>query len=242
MSAGPTPFRIGQVTQEWAEKSGIPTWYQPETTSTNTVAKEEELEKAPITLYLTDHQSAGRGRGSNTWSEDANTALLSSWVFHMSRPPQPVLAPALGLALWTAVSATFPWLKFSLKAPNDLYLNDKKVAGLLLENVQQGNAHRLIVGLGMNVFKAPSQVCTAISLADILKESFTQTAWINVLDRLLLEMSLAVSQTKQDLTMVQRKALLHALNLNPNLSPHYQKIDSDGSLWTSDKKINWSEL
>lgn len=235
-------FSIGPVTQDWAEKSGIPTWYQPETTSTNSIAKEQELEKAPITLFLTDHQTAGRGRGGNTWSEDANTGLLSSWVFMMSKAPQPVLAPALGLAVWTALSATFPWLKFSLKAPNDIYLNDKKVAGLLIENVQQGATHRLIVGLGLNLFKAPTPVPTAISLADILKEGLTANAWVNVLDRLLLEMSLAVSQTKQDLTLVQRNSLLYALNLNPNLSPHYQKIDSDGSLWTSDKKINWSEL
>lgn len=237
-------FLVGKVSQDWAEKSQIPAWYAQETTSTNVIAKEGLAGFAPITLYLTEHQTAGRGRGDNTWSEasEQGSALFSSWVFQLSKAPQPVLAPAIGLALWTALSASFPWLEFSLKAPNDLYLNDKKVAGILLENIQQGSAHRLIVGLGLNVWKAPANIANSISLYDGLKENLTESAWINVLDRLLLEMSLAISQTRAVLSSTQCLGLLHSLNQFPGLKHIYQKVDPDGSLWSSEKKINWSEL
>ena len=238
------PFLVGKTSHDWAEKSQIAVWYAQETTSTNLIAKEGLAGTAPISLYLAEHQTAGRRRNNNTWSDagEKGSAFLSSWVFQLSKAPQPVLAPAIGLALWSSLSASFPWLAFSLKAPNDLYLNDKKLAGILIENVQQGSSHRLIVGLGLNVWKAPSDVYNSISLFDLLKEDLTETAWINVLDRLLLEMSLAISQTRTALSSTQCHGLLHALNKFPNLTTHYQKVDSDGSLLSSDRKINWSEL
>lgn len=237
-------FKVGELSKGWAEKSQIPVWYEPVTSSTNSVAKENVIAEQPITLYLTDHQTAGRGRGDHTWSDPQNggEALLSSWVFMMRNPPQPVLSPAIGLALWTAFKASFPWLNFSLKAPNDLYLGDKKLAGLLIENVQQGSHHRLIVGLGVNVWKAPANVDTSICLSDMAKDELGPEAWTNILDRLLLEISLAISQTKSSLSMTQQKALLSTLNLFPHLDRPYTRVEADGSLRKGDQKINWSEL
>lgn len=237
-------FSVGKISHDWAEKSQIATWYAQQTASTNLIAKEGLAGLAPISLYVTDHQTAGRGRGSNSWSDSAEngSAFLSSWVFQLSKPPQPVLAPAIGLALWTALSASFPWLSWSLKAPNDLFLNGKKVAGILIENIQQGPAHRLIIGLGLNIRNTPSNVPDSISLSDLLGQDLTETAWINVLDRLLLEMSLAVSQTRTHLSETQCHGLLYALNRFPQLTAPYEKVDTDGSLWVAGRKINWSEL
>jgi BirA family biotin operon repressor/biotin-[acetyl-CoA-carboxylase] ligase len=237
-------FKIGLVTKSWAESSQIPVWYESVTTSTNSIAKDHEIAEDPITLYLADHQTAGRGRGDHTWSDpqEGGDALLSSWVFKMRKAPQPVLSPAIGLAVWTAFQASFPWLPLSLKAPNDLYLGHKKLAGLLIENVQQGSHHRLVVGLGVNILKAPSDVETSTCLAELMKTELNSESWINVLDRLLLEISLAVSQTKETLSAGQQQALLHALNRFPLLENPFEKIEKDGSLWKKEQKINWSEL
>lgn len=236
--------RIGELSKKWAEKSQIPVWYEPVTTSTNLIAKENVFTDQAISLYLSDHQTAGKGRRNQIWSDpkEGGYCFLSSWVFLMRNPPQPILAPALGLAIWTAFKATFPWLKLSLKAPNDLYLEDRKLAGILLENVQQGNHTRLIVGLGVNVSQSPSEVENAISLADRLTDELTETTWLNVLDRLLLEISLTVSQTRDSLSPVQTQSLLNILNRYPFLEVPYRQVDSDGSLWKGEEKINWSEL
>jgi BirA family biotin operon repressor/biotin-[acetyl-CoA-carboxylase] ligase len=239
---------VGKISQKWAEQSQIPVWYQETTTSTNLIAKDQVISESPVTLYLADHQTQGRGRGSNTWlgADAGSGTLLSSWVFQMRNAPQPVLAPAIGLAVWTALKSSFPWMNFSLKAPNDIYLDEKKIAGILLESAQhsaKGNpVHRLIVGLGINVWKSPSQIETAGSLIDSLSTELTEQNWIHVLDRLLLEISLGISQTAQALNENQRQSLKHALNLYPGLEMPYEKIDPDGSLWTFSQKINWSEL
>lgn len=237
-------FPIGSTTKAWAEKAQIPAWYEPLTTSTNAIAKNHVIAEAPITLYLTDHQTAGRGRGDHTWSDpqQGGQALLSSWVFLMRKSPQPVMAPALGLAVWTAFHASFPQANLSLKAPNDLYLGKQKLAGLLVENIQQGDHHRLIVGLGVNVWGAPADVDTATSLADGLSFPLSTENWMNVLDRLLLEISLAVSQTRESLSDAQRHNLLNALNRFQLLDSPYENIEKDGSLWKNKNKINWSEL
>ncbi len=236
-------FSVGEVSKEWCEKSQIPVWFELSTSSTNTIAKTKVISEQPITLYLTNHQTAGRGRGENTWSDTSGGQFLSSWVFQMRQPPQPVLSPALGLAVWKAMQATFPWMPLSLKAPNDLYCGSQKLAGLLIENVAHGNSHRLIVGIGMNVLKAPADVETATSLASLATDgALTADVWMNVMDRLLLELSLAISQTRGGLKADQRQSLLFALNRFPKLSSPYTKIDEDGSLWNESGKINWSEL
>jgi len=235
-------FNIGELSKDWCEKSRLPVKYELSVSSTNSVAKEKIISDQPISLYLSNHQTAGRGRGDHTWSDTSGGQLLSSWVFQMRLPPQPVLSPALGLAVWTAIKASFPWLDLSLKAPNDLYLGEKKTAGLLIENVGMGNSHRFIVGFGLNVWKAPTDVATSTCLADHMANELTPEIWLNVMDRLLLEMSLAVSQTRAVLKPQQQRALLQALNQFPGLEKPYLKVDDDGSLWTEAGQIKWSEL
>jgi len=237
-------LQIGKLSKDWAEKSQIPVWYEPSTTSTNLMAKEAAMTDQPVSLFLCDHQTAGRGRGQHRWldPEEGGDCFLSSWVFLMRNPPQPVLAPAIGLAVWTALKASFPWLKLSLKAPNDIYLEDRKMAGILIESIQQGKHTRLIIGIGMNIFKFPEELEGAIALGDRCSKELTETTWLNVLDRLLLEISLAVSQTKETLSYTQSQALLNALNRFPFLEVPYRQVDPDGSLWKGESKINWSEL
>ncbi len=237
-------FKVGEMTRDWADRSQIPVWYAAQTHSTNTVAKDNLLEPAPVTLYVADHQTAGRGRNENVWvdPQEGGEALLTSWVFMMRKSPQPILSPMIGLALWRTFAASFPALSWSLKAPNDLYLGERKVAGLLIENVQAGTHHRLIVGLGVNIWKSPAAVETATCLDQHAPQELTAEIWMGVLDRLLLEMSLAVSQTQSELNLNQRTSLLAALNRFPHLNQAYQKVDPDGSLWKAEQKINWSEL
>jgi BirA family transcriptional regulator, biotin operon repressor / biotin---[acetyl-CoA-carboxylase] ligase len=228
-------FSCGEKLKTWAEKSHLPCWFAPVTDSTNKIAKENVFSDSPITLYTTDHQSQGKGRNTNTWQDTGSgEQMLVSWVFLVSKAPQPVLAPALGAAVYTALCSTFPWLKWSMKAPNDIYLDGKKVAGLLIENVQQGDHHRLIVGLGLNIFKSPGELATATCIAD--KWEITETNFFNILDRLLLEMSLTISQTRNELSPILCETIKHALN------GKFDRIDPDGSLWQGNQKTNWSEL
>lgn len=243
-----TDIRIGQLTSQWAENNHLYVHYSAEQASTNAHAKEEAFHEnfmeESLCLYVTDHQTTGRGRGKNTWTANPGSSLLSSWSFLVNIKPQPTTSCLIGLALYRACSTTWPFLDWNLKAPNDIYIGEKKVAGILLENLMQGEDVRLIVGIGMNIVTSPESVDTSTSLfsslpsgAPLLGQDYT-----SFLDRLLFELTDAVLHCEDPLTSTDQLSLLQALNRHPLLKEKYTRMEADGSLWMSDKKINWMEL
>jgi BirA family biotin operon repressor/biotin-[acetyl-CoA-carboxylase] ligase len=237
-------FQVGAETYTWARKSGVESWYRAETTSTNTVAKAEKLSGSDrIFAFFTDHQTEGRGRNTNTWTSPAGQNLLCTWATTSFRAPQPVLTPLLGLALWRALKSTFPQVDFAIKAPNDIYVGNKKIAGLLVEVVTEKKLYKLAVGLGLNVFAAPIESSTCLS--EVLKLSGVElnlNLWRDFLDRWLLELSLILTSRPTEISTNESAALRNALNLYSQLSDKILKVQSDGSLVTETKTISWGEL
>ncbi len=235
-------FLIGKASAEWAAKAGLEFWYEAETSSTNDQAKAAcGTEKTPICLYFTDHQTQGRGRGPHSWiTLDQGNCLLSSWSFQVSRSPQPIMAAALGLAVYRALVASWPQLPWSLKAPNDIFLADKKVAGILIENISEGPKHRLILGLGLNVFSKP-ELSSATYVAEDLSALSVQD-WCQTLDRLLLEITMTLAGTGAELSDSQQDALTAALNKNPLLQEKFLRVDAKGNLVKTTGVIRWSDL
>jgi len=221
-------LQIGQITKAWAESHQLTTRYSKQVTSTNDLAKknsftEDDLENEFV-LYLTDEQTMGRGRFDRTWSmPKTGSALISSWSFQILQPAKPTLTALAGLALYNSAQMTWPFLNWSLKAPNDLYINNNKVAGLLLETVSQGSEHRLIIGLGLNVLASPDDIETSTSLLENLssRTPLLGEDWILFLERLFFELSLLVPSADQDLTTTQMESLLVALNQFPDLEKDY---------------------
>lgn len=120
--------------------------------STNTALMEEARGGAPEGLVLVaDHQTAGRGRLGRTWSAKPGTALLVSVLL---RPPLPVdelplVLMATGLAACDGVEAAAGF-RPRLKWPNDLVVEDRKLAGMLSE-AAGGGQPAVVVGIGINV-------------------------------------------------------------------------------------------
>lgn len=243
-------IRIGQITHHWAQAQKIKSVFNEKTESTNLNAKKDAFSETALTeniiLYLADQQTAGRGRGQNKWlSGMPGSQLFSTWSFIFDQPPQPTLPPQIGLAVFRAAQATWPFLKWSLKAPNDLYVNDKKIAGLLIETVSQGDDIRLLIGFGFNVFSFPEEVTTATSLFHALPEETPLLAedWITFLERILFEFSFALQLSSEpSLNSTTCASLLAALNQHPLLKEKYTSIDAKANLQTKEKKISWSEL
>lgn len=126
-------------------------YYFSELNSTSDYAKELVSKGAESgTLVLADHQSSGRGRGGNSWLSPAGEGLLFTLII------DPDVDPALwsqfslisGLALVRAIkSLSQNEARLQLKWPNDLYLNHKKCAGILVEKVKD----KLLIGIGLNL-------------------------------------------------------------------------------------------
>jgi BirA family transcriptional regulator, biotin operon repressor / biotin---[acetyl-CoA-carboxylase] ligase len=98
-------------------------------------------------IVLTGHQTAGRGRGGNTWWSGPGV-LTVTFVFPLDERLGPHQIPLLaGLAVRNAAAVLIPGVHVELKWPNDLVVRGRKLAGLLCERVQNAD----LIGLGMNV-------------------------------------------------------------------------------------------
>ncbi|MBO4645868.1 MAG: biotin--[acetyl-CoA-carboxylase] ligase [Bacteroidales bacterium] len=116
-------------------------------------------------------QEAGRGQGSNRWCSEAGQNLLASFYF---RPPllaarQFCFNQFFTLAVRRLLLAYLP--EVQVKWPNDIYVGDKKLAGILIEHAVQGEKLRYtIAGIGLNVNQQdfPSDLPNPVSLRQLL--------------------------------------------------------------------------
>mgnify|MGYP000004539333 CR=1 FL=1 len=218
--------------------------YWPEIASTNDQAKSMSI-SAPELLLVTDHQTHGRGRFERVWeSPPAGTALLSSWIFLLKHPPVPQITPKIGLAMWRAAKSVFPQGEWSLKAPNDLYLSNKKVAGVLVETITQGLQTKVIVGIGVNVMALPETTESATDFQSSLQLTREQMwpAMSDFLSYLLLGLRRTMQTANEALATHEQIALREALNSRSGLTEKLQRVGADGSLIFSEKTISWQDL
>ena len=112
------------------------------TDSTNERARELASSGAPHgTLVTADEQSAGRGRQGRTWTAAPRSALLMSVVLRDLRETLPLVAAV-------AICEALP-LDCAIKWPNDIWVKERKLAGILVEaRPQEGWA---VLGIGLNV-------------------------------------------------------------------------------------------
>jgi BirA family transcriptional regulator, biotin operon repressor / biotin---[acetyl-CoA-carboxylase] ligase len=121
--------------------------------STNDWAVELLAKSKPAegTVVRTATQTAGRGQFGSRWISPAGQNLLMSVIFYpnwLAAKDQFYLSMAVALALHDAVEHP----EASIKWPNDLYLGDKKTAGILIQNSISGaHLQSSVIGIGLNV-------------------------------------------------------------------------------------------
>lgn len=129
--------------------------------STNSYAqqliKSGDLHEGDVIFAL--NQEKGRGQGDNFWESEPGSNLLISIILEPKMIPasrQFVLAQLVSLAIADLVkeyvlTGRVP-IEVKVKWPNDIYVNNKKVAGILFQNFVKGNEIEYsIVGIGINV-------------------------------------------------------------------------------------------
>lgn len=141
----------------------------PSVDSTNNYAKELVAKSSPIdgTVILADEQYAGRGQAGNVWQSDANKNLTFSIVYRtdfLLATEQFYLSMAVSLGIKYAVNSILSKqhdnnciqhtkkLLTSIKWPNDIYVDNKKIAGILMENTISGmHLKYSVIGIGLNI-------------------------------------------------------------------------------------------
>lgn len=122
-------------------------------TSTELMRRAREGLSAPV-LLAAERQTAGRGRMGRSWHSEAAEAdaqALPSLTFSLALPLAPADWSGLSLAVGVAVAGSLhPGI--GLKWPNDLWVQDRKLGGILVETAAQGGAPRhVVVGIGLNL-------------------------------------------------------------------------------------------
>jgi BirA family biotin operon repressor/biotin-[acetyl-CoA-carboxylase] ligase len=124
---------------------GSPRLHLRETDSTNSVARRLAGRGAPHgTLVTAGRQTAGRGRQGRAWRSPPDTALLASWVIRGEAAFRSLLPLAAGVAV-----AELAGEEARVKWPNDVLIDHRKVAGILVEGRPQ--EHWAVLGIGVNV-------------------------------------------------------------------------------------------
>jgi BirA family biotin operon repressor/biotin-[acetyl-CoA-carboxylase] ligase len=101
------------------------------------------------TVVVAEEQTAGIGRHGHSWHSEPGGGLYISIILRLPLPPDaiPALTMALGLGTQRAVG-DLCGVRCDIRWPNDLMLNEKKLAGILVQSADKGV---LIAGIGVNV-------------------------------------------------------------------------------------------
>jgi len=127
---------------------GAPHHHLQRTDSTNLRARELAEGGAPSgTVVTADEQSAGRGRGGRVWSAPAGAALLYSAILRPLDLSDLLLPLAVPLAVCAACEELAP-VRCEVKWPNDVWLERRKLAGVLIEARPPEWA---VIGIGVNL-------------------------------------------------------------------------------------------
>ena len=110
-------------------------------------------------VVLAEHQTDGIGRRGRQWVSVPAAGVYLSMAWHYDEVPELLhcLSLSVGLAL-TRVLKQYQIQDLSLKWPNDVYVNDRKLAGILIDSQSENAGQcRVTLGLGLNVFLSEQQ-------------------------------------------------------------------------------------
>ena len=121
-----------------------------------------------------EYQTAGQGCGSNSWESERGKNLTFSVLLHPTEIPadcQFRISEAVSVALCETLDGLLPGeQEVTIKWPNDIYVGDRKICGILIENQLRGRLiSDSIVGIGLNVNKTAfeSDPPNPVSMAQI---------------------------------------------------------------------------
>ena len=119
----------------------------PEIDSTNSeLMRRARAGRTEPTLLVAERQTAGRGRLGRPWQ----SAVGDSLTFSLSLPLKPRDWSGLSLAVGLSVAESLhPDIR--LKWPNDLWWQDRKLAGILIEAATAGGHSQVVIGIGLNI-------------------------------------------------------------------------------------------
>ena len=204
--------------------SGYKFFEYDEIDSTNLEAKRYALEKgareenseeaADIPVFIAKHQTSGRGRLGRSFFSPEETGLYMSLLLSVEQKliDTDLITPAAGVAVCRTIEEFSPE-KPKIKWVNDIYLNKKKVCGILTEgilNPKEGKISQVIIGIGVNLFEPKTGFPTEIeNIAGFVfnKDFFKNPAdaKYQFVEKLLENLEITLEKSQEKITMDEYK-------------------------------------
>lgn len=185
--------------------------YLDKVTSTNDVAKDLPHQ----TVVVAREQTKGRGRCSRSWVSEPDNLFCSIVLKNYG-----IKTPLLSFVLGVSVVESLKGFEAKLKWPNDVLIDGKKVAGILLENEED----KLIAGVGINTKKIP--VGNFLYPVGCLNDVFSNEVLLNTFLNNLAQ-NLDVFE-KEGFFKIRQKWLSYALGLGQNISVQLPHMKLEG--------------
>lgn len=159
------------------------------TDSTNTRAREYAKENAPDSpvVFIAEAQSAGRGRRGRSFDSSAGAGIYISFLMPVGDRQKDAASITANAAvkLCRALEEFFG-ISAGIKWVNDIYVNDRKLAGILAESVlsDSGEIKYYICGIGINIFKRefPAEIREiAITVEEIIAKKPDKAGFLNAM-------------------------------------------------------------
>ncbi len=178
--------------------------YLPSCHSTNEIAANLLAQNADEgAVVITDNQMAGKGQQSNLWESDPYLNLTFSLILKptfLQLQNQFQLTQAISISLASVVQDRVANL-VKIKWPNDIYVGNKKIAGILIQNNVKGKEmEQSIIGIGLNINQVDFLTPNAVSLKGLVQSNFD-------LNLILNEVLIAISENYDRLKRGQSKLL-----------------------------------
>ena len=150
----------------------------PEIDSTNTeLMRRARAGRTEPTLLVAEQQTAGRGRMGRQWESAPGDSL----TFSLGLPLQPADWSGLSLAVGLSLAESLhPSIR--LKWPNDLWLDERKLGGILVEAASSSGSSFVVVGVGLNIRPRPGDGLRTppAALLDVWSEATAGAALLRV--------------------------------------------------------------
>ncbi|QIK75572.1 biotin--[acetyl-CoA-carboxylase] ligase [Nocardioides piscis] len=134
------------------------------TPSTNAAVADRARAGEPDGLVVvTEHQTSGRGRLDRVWETPPRTSLTLSVLLRPDAPAAdwPWLSLLTGYAVQAALADRLP--EIALKWPNDVLVEERKIAGILVERIDTPTGPAAVVGIGINVSQSIDELPVALA-------------------------------------------------------------------------------
>lgn len=214
--------------------------YFDELDSTNAHLKSKLLEYKHGDCIVANHQTAGRGQLGTHWISAPHENLMCSFLIDWTKVKianQFQISKLVAIVVLSEIKALIPEYQVKIKWPNDIYINESKVAGILIENtVSNGCIDKSIIGIGINVNQEKFPDFNGKKVTSLKKcgdgESFNIYALVKKIgDSLLDEVSNGRIHDVKTLNKVYLNYLL-------GYRQERQFIDKDGTFKGSIKNID----